>query len=232
MALRASAAALARRSLGTGAVGGETLLLARAPLGVGHRIALLDGARGQWLALGRLGRKPSRRPAVWLARALVPFLDRPPPGLLFDEGLAGAAAGGRWAWSRPLVPNNPAAEAPSGATAEVCARLPALADDLAYLELPRTWQLPAPLTDTLALFSQALLRAFAWRIPGFAHAGLRYLHANFLDARASVEDEPARRVVRLGSAPLHLVLGVSGMARSSYQLRWGDGRPFALFPSS
>ncbi|PYS76797.1 MAG: hypothetical protein DMF66_12790, partial [Acidobacteria bacterium] len=67
------------------------------------------------------------------------------------------------------------------------------------------------------------------RLPGFATSGLAYLFGNFLDFAGSLEDEEARRVVRVGRPPLNLVLMLTGMNRSSYRLNWLDERPFVLF---
>lgn len=231
-ALRTFAGTLASWGLSVGALGAEALVLARAPLGVGHELVLLDGARGLWIALGALGRRSSGRLPGWLRRAAAPFAGGARPRLFLDDGLGEAAT---------ALPGSStcavAAAAAAGGTApstlgDVVARLPALADDLAYLALPRAWGLARPLSAALTTTTQSLLRAFAWRVPGFAHASLRYLHANFLDVRAALEDEPDRRIVRLGSAPLHLVLATTGMARATYRLHWTDARPFALFPSS
>ena len=76
-----------------------------------------------------------------------------------------------------------------------------------------------------------LLRQIAYRLPGFAGSNLPYLFGNFFDFAANIEEEPARRVVRLGQPPLHLVLNMTGMNRQSYRLSWLDERPFALFNS-
>ena len=64
----------------------------------------------------------------------------------------------------------------------------------------------------------------------FARASLAHLHANFLDVRASVEEEATRRVVRMSRAPLHLVLSMTGMTRATFALPWLDGRVIALYP--
>jgi hypothetical protein len=73
------------------------------------------------------------------------------------------------------------------------------------------------------------MRAFAWRLPGFASSNLRYLWGNFLDFSASLDEETDRRVVRVGRPPLRLVLGLTGSTRQSYRLSWLDERPLTLF---
>jgi hypothetical protein len=152
-----------------------------------------------------------------------------PAGTLYvDEGLVAPAVATVVAQAdaalRPLAD----ARAELGALVE---RLPALADDLAHLRLPSAWRVARPLHDFTTRAAQGLLRAFAWRLPGFSLAGLRYLHRNFLDVRASLEEEVDRRVVRLGRAPLHIVLSTTGMARATYRTRWSQGPRFELFPA-
>jgi hypothetical protein len=78
--------------------------------------------------------------------------------------------------------------------------------------------------------AQNALRAFAQRLPGFARSGLPYLHRNFLDLTASLEELPERRIVRLGRPPLDLVLSMAGLNRASHRLRGPDARPFELYP--
>jgi len=114
--------------------------------------------------------------------------------------------------------------------AEILARLHKLPGDFAYLSLPKTFGLARSLDRALSVAAQGLMRAFAWRLPGFAGSNLPYLYTNFLDCAGSLEEEPARRVVRLGRPPLHLVLHLTGMARSAYCVSWLDDRPLALFP--
>jgi hypothetical protein len=113
---------------------------------------------------------------------------------------------------------------------EVLVRLDKLLDELAHLALPASFGLSHAFDLTLSIAAQHLLRTFAWRLPGFARSHLPYLYANFLAGAGSVEDEPSRRVVRLGRPPLHLILNMTGMMRRSYHLSWLDERPFVLFP--
>jgi drug/metabolite transporter superfamily protein YnfA len=116
--------------------------------------------------------------------------------------------------------------------AEILARLHKLPGDFAYLSLPSTFGLASSLDRTLSVAAQGLMRAFAWRLPGFAGSNLPYLYTNFLDCAGSLEEEPTRRVVRLGRPPLHLVLYLTGMARAAYCVSWLDDRPLALFPEA
>jgi hypothetical protein len=102
-------------------------------------------------------------------------------------------------------------------------------DDLFFLAAPESLDLSRLVTAAITVAARDLLRAFAGRLPGFAKSGLPYLHANFLDFSATLEDEPERRVVRLGRPPLYVVLNMAGLSRATYRLSWLDDRPFALF---
>jgi hypothetical protein len=113
--------------------------------------------------------------------------------------------------------------------AEILARLDKLPADLAHLSLPKSFGLRRTFDLALSVAAQGLMRMFAWRLPGFAGSNLPYLSSNFLDFAGSVEEESARRVVRVGRPPLHLVLNLTGMTRSTYRLSWLDNRPLALF---
>jgi hypothetical protein len=113
--------------------------------------------------------------------------------------------------------------------AEILARLDKLPADLSYLSLPQSFGLRRAFDLALSVAAQGVMRAFAWRLPGFAGSDLPYLSSNFLDFAGNVEEEPARRVVRVGRPPLHLVLNITGMTRRSYGLSWLDERPLALF---
>jgi hypothetical protein len=102
-------------------------------------------------------------------------------------------------------------------------------DELAYIALPECLKFSSTLDRALSVAAHHVLRAFAWRLPGFAASNLPYLSSNFLQFTASIEDEPARRVVRLASPPLRLVLNLTGMMRQTYRLSWLDERPLILF---
>lgn len=222
-------ATLARWHGERGAVTGEVRILARSPARGAPLVVWLDGARGIWLAVYRYSpRQAERLPA------------------LLRERLAGeeepAVLLGPADWLEPLRRAFPAsrildlAEAAGTLTgeapdlAERLARLPKLSAELAYLSLPRSWGPARPWQWTLSVAAQGLLRNFAWRLPGFAGSNLPYLYSNFLDLSASLEDEPTRRLVRLGRPPLHLILTMTGMLRKAYRLSWLDDRPFVLFP--
>jgi hypothetical protein len=87
-----------------------------------------------------------------------------------------------------------------------------------------------PLDRVLCLIARAVLRDFAWRLPGFAQSSLAHLWTNFLDVPARLQDFSDRRVVRLTPPPLHVVLSMTGMLGATYRIAWLDDRPFCLFP--
>jgi hypothetical protein len=211
-----------------GAVQGKTHILTHAAARGGPVAILMDGARGVWLhAAGFLVRRPERlveslwgrisspdsivlSAPVYLDTLRATFPDRQVVSLLDDA-------------IKPMVEVD-------AALAEVLMRLQRLPDDLAYLSLPKALGLARPFDLALSVAAQGVMRAFAWRLPGFAGSNLPYLHRNFLDFAGSVEEEATRRVVRLGRPPLHLVLNMTGMNRSAYGVSWLEAPPFALFP--
>jgi hypothetical protein len=106
---------------------------------------------------------------------------------------------------------------------------PPPAADLDYLALsPEFGGRRADLT--LSVVAQGVLRLFACKLTGFARSSLNYLHSNFLECCAAVEEKADQRLVFLSRPPLHLMLGMSGLNRCSYQLSWLEGRPCAVFP--
>ena len=106
---------------------------------------------------------------------------------------------------------------------------PPPAADLGYLALsPEFGGRRADLT--LSVVAQGVLRLFACKLTGFARSSLNYLHSNFLECCAAVEEKADQRLVFLSRPPLHLMLGMSGLNRCSYQLSWLEGRPCAVFP--
>lgn len=102
-------------------------------------------------------------------------------------------------------------------------------DDLDFLKLSVSQRGRRRSELTFSLAARALLRKFSWRLPGFSQSGLHYVHRNFLDVDASVQNQPAQRIVRMGRPPLHVVLSLAGMTRQQYGLSWTAGI-FALFP--
>jgi hypothetical protein len=88
----------------------------------------------------------------------------------------------------------------------------------------------SPHDRELCLIARAILRNFAWHLPGFAKSSLAHLWQNFLDLQARMQTFDDRRVVRLTAPPLHVVLSLTGILTATFQLPWLDSRPFCLFP--
>jgi hypothetical protein len=114
--------------------------------------------------------------------------------------------------------------------AELLIRRNDWAQDAAYLALPPGLRGSLEADRMMSVAAQSVLRAFSGRLAGFARSGLPYLYRNFLDFPGSLEEEPTRRIARLGKPPLSLILNMTGMARGVYRLSRLDERPFALFP--
>jgi hypothetical protein len=200
---------------------------------------LLDSARGIWLAVEEFQpSSPTSLPDALrtrIARATLdeksiesseaPLLFCDPEIFLPASSAFPAAQTYRWYDEEAQR----IAEEDSG-LAEILARLDKLPGDLIHLSLPESWGLSPELDHTLSVAAQSLMRNFAWRLPGFAHSNLPYLYGNFLDFSASLEDEPGRRVIRVGRPPLHLILNMTSIVRGTYHLNWLDERPFVLFP--
>jgi hypothetical protein len=214
-----------------GAIRLETQFLLRSGSEERPVAVLLDGARGQWRRIA--GARPSLH-REGLIRQFIGLLERTQPGnRLFGDAEYIEPLRARFDSLRVLdLPNVVAPEGPGADTGlcNVVSRLDHLADDLQYLSLRRALGIGSALDRVLAVAAQGVLRSFAWRLPGFSLGHLAYLHANFLDIHASVEEQPDRRVVRLGRPPLGLILNMTGANRGTYQVGWLDTKPFALFP--
>ena len=83
-------------------------------------------------------------------------------------------------------------------------------EDLNYLNLISLLRGARPLDLALSLIARAVLRGFAWRLPGFAWSSAGYLYENFLDVAGTIQPEANRWIVRLARPPLHIVLAMTG----------------------
>jgi hypothetical protein len=101
--------------------------------------------------------------------------------------------------------------------------------DLEYLASPHELLLGPAWDAPLSLAAQQLLRRFARRLPGFSLSHFDYLYRNFLAMSARVEREGGRYVVRLSRPPLALMLNLTGMTRTEYELPWHPGCTCALY---
>ena len=189
-----------------GAIRGETLILALVSpsalsQGRGSPTILIDVARGIWLTTTDYSACNPKRLIGSLERCLsADTLEN--ANLLCDPVLMEflrAAFPDRQALSLDDAAVSKLA-GEDDAVAGILARLDKLPGDFNYLSLPKSWRISPAFDRALSVGTQGLLRSFAWRLPGFASSNLPYLYSKFLDFAGSMEEEPARRVVRLGSS--------------------------------
>lgn len=215
-----------------GAVQDQLQILALTKRGAESIAILIDGARGNWLTVKAYAEDQPRALGALLGNFLAQ-LDGD-SGILFCEPALLPALWAEFPAVRMIGLEDdevPAAVADqTNQLAAIRARLGKLSDDLFHLTLPDSLRLAPELDSALTVAAQNLLRSFSWRLPGFASSSLPYLNTNFLDLAGSVEEEPERRVVRLGRPLLHLVANLTGMSRQTYRLSWLDERPLSLFP--
>jgi hypothetical protein len=195
-------------------------------------LVLIDAARGLWLLIDRYS--PHRRQDITAAlrAALVGLIEE--QGVLYSDPslidlLQANFTGLHVINLADHRIDRVGADKPHLDT--ILTRLDKLPEELEFLTLPRSLEVAPPLDVLVSIVAQHLLRGVAYRLPGFAGSNLPYLFGNFCEFAATLEEEPARRIVRLGRPPLHLVLNMTGLNRQSYRLSWLDERPFALFNS-
>jgi hypothetical protein len=199
--------AIAEWHLQTAAADGRAFSLISVPRRGAPVALLLDNARGLWLFAEKYG---NREEEFIAALSELPS----PEKLLCCNALVPIAQK-----IFPAAVMEPSWDLPT----------PPPAADLDYLALPPEFgRRRADLA--LSVAAQGVLRLFACKLTGFARSSLNYLYNNFLDCCAAVEEKADQRVVFLSRPPLHLMLGMSGLNRCSYQLSWLDGRPCAVFP--
>lgn len=114
---------------------------------------------------------------------------------------------------------------------QVQRRLDRLADELAWIALPVSLQVPAEVERALYVIAQGTLRTLAWRMPGFARATLPHLWANFLAVDAQVVVGEHRMVATLSRPPLAMIVSMTGLFHLSYLLPWMTPSAVKLFPS-
>jgi hypothetical protein len=197
----------------------------------GRLLLLADGERNLWLHAVRS--VDELWPALQSIHESRFTDDELLPFLLCDPALVSrlpATLGGATvlAWNSPEAEQH-AAEDPVLATCLARAR-PAEEElnCLKLIPLPRV----APHCDlALSLVAHAVLRGFAWRLPGFAWSSADYLYENFLDVVATIRSESEHWKVRLARAPLHVVLAMAGAAEDQYVLPWLNRRQVCLTTS-
>jgi hypothetical protein len=101
-----------------------------------------------------------------------------------------------------------------------------------YFDLPESGSAPDGADELVRIIAFLILRAFAWRVPGFALSSPDHLNANFLRFSAKVSLEPSRLLVRLCQPPLGILLNLNGMNRQQYTLPWLAQPHIELFPEA
>jgi hypothetical protein len=210
----------------TGVLVGDAMVLTSVPLPGKPAAVLFDYQRGVWLYVG--GWDPVRpehvvrRLGMWIEKSGVHysaiFCDK-----AFLEGLPSSLPNFK---AKRMNRIEDVLMVDSEREAPVCIdRFP---EDLSYVSFPTTFHVSRSVDLGISVAAQGVMRAFAWRLPGFAGSSLQYLYNNFLDFGASVEEEFERRIVRLSNPPLNVVLNMTGMARKTYRLSWLDERSLVL----
>jgi hypothetical protein len=221
---------LMERQWARGAIGGKEQLLFISQYRGDPLLVLIDAARGLWLLLDGYSVHHRREVTAALRPALVRLMEEegtlcsdPPLIDMLQAEFTGLHVIKLSDHTIDMAgPGKPAIDA-------IVARLDKLPEELEFLRSPQSFAIARQLDLALSIVAQHLLRQIAYGLPGFAGSNLPYLSRNFFEFAATVEEEPARRVVRLGRPPLHLILNMTGLNRQSYRLSWLDERPFALF---
>jgi hypothetical protein len=213
-----------------GTVADQRHILACATLDDAPVLVLIDDRRAFWLIAQRYS--TSQSPELFGFREDLLRLEQEHGILYCDPGLLGKITT-EFPKLKVLSIADAERQVPiEKSISKTLARLGELSRDLSYLALPDSLRFLPTLDMALSVAAQHVLRNFAGRLPGFCESNLPYLSSNFLDFPASLEEETTRRVVRLSSPPLRLVLGITGMMRQTYRLGWLDERPLTLFEES
>ena len=210
---------LDRWYLDRGAITLETQSLTR----VAGKAILLDHARGQWRRIfSSIEARPDR-----IARHLLPLLSEvPEDGRLLCGGECRHALLEEFSKiprneGRVVLEENDSLDASTFQS-----------EELEFFNPDRLKVLSYATDRTFTLSAQGVLRSFAWGLPGFSGSRIPFLRANFLDFPASLEDQPDRRLVRMGHPPLGVILNMTGKSRETYRVSWLGGNPFTLFPEA
>jgi hypothetical protein len=105
------------------------------------------------------------------------------------------------------------------------------AQELAYFVLPRIaldrqWPMAFEFTGTL--FARAILKHFSRRLFGFEGSSPEYLFQNIFTGLSSIRISPMRVEVHMPESPLRVLLHLSGMYDSSFNLPWLGEREICL----
>lgn len=130
------------------------------------------------------------------------------------------SVGGRWIDdARGLYVGGPGA-GNGEPNEETRSRLKYAPSDRAYLRPDPRARIPRRVADGLAPLAAAVLRSFAWRLPGFGRAHLEHLSRNFLTCAAQLDRRGDVLHVSLSLPPLDLVLRMTRIARPGLQFAW------------
>jgi len=102
------------------------------------------------------------------------------------------------------------------------------AADFEALWLGRRFQLSVAARCALSALAQNALKAFAYRVPGFARSSVGYLWKNFLSMSATLTMDGERITAHLSKVPLSVMLAMTGVTRGRLQLPAFDARPIDL----
>ena len=170
---------------------GECLHLEEIPWPDGRRLLLLrNAAADNWLWAAIV---PPDRVAMSTAEGFAVVAARHP-------GLARAVEGGYLERIRPILP------------------------DLAHLALPPLEGESIEAAEELpwSLMAHAVYRDFGRRLPGFAWSSIGHLHRNFIagegELRIEIRGDRRQITATLPTAPLQLVLRMSGLSGSRFSL--------------
>jgi hypothetical protein len=86
--------------------------------------------------------------------------------------------------------------------------------------------------DVTGVAAHAVLRGFAWKLPGFGACSLAHLWANFLDVPARAELAQDRIVVRMSPPPLELILRLAGLVRGTHHVPRINARTIHILPEN
>ena len=213
-----------------GAIGEKEQLLISSRYCGDPLLVLIDAARGLWLLLDGYSVHPRREVTAALSAAVVRLMEE--EGVIYSDPSLIDMLQAEFNGLNVLKLSDQTIDITGpgkSAIDTIVARRDKLPEELEFLRSPQPFAIARQLDLTLSIVAQHLLRRVAYGLPGFAGSNLPYLSRNFFEFAATVEEEPARRVVRLGRPPLHLVLNMTGLNRQSYRVSWLDERPFALF---
>ena len=105
-------------------------------------------------------------------------------------------------------------------------------NELNYFNLPSLLRGARALDLALTVAARAMLRNFAWRLPGFAWSGAEYLFTNFLNVSATIQSETGHWLARLGKPPLQIVLAMTGAAQGACRIPWLSEQEIQLISES